>query len=228
MLIFRSSFILFLTSCLSVSYLAVSAKSSPVSQTLHRVPTDSILVLSIDGQKMISKSKILKNQRWNSLFERMEENGSPLRSWLSDHNSSGIRWSEPVQFFVRLVEGENPHPQFGAIARASSPELADRAMSDLARLLGLSPSKNNPKVYQRTTQPFAIGREGDFCFLLGNLLLQQNANLPSRNQDLASFISSLSSSFQLPELPAPLAKHASQSSDLALYLEGTGNGQMKA
>jgi len=226
MLIFRSSFILFLTSCLSVSFLAVSAKSAPVSPTLHRVPTDSILVLSIDGQKMISKSEIIKNQRWNSLFKRMEEAGSPLRSWLSDRNSSGIRWSEPVQFFVRLVEGENPHPQFGAIARASSPELADRAMSDLARFLGLRPSKNNPKVYQRTTQPFAIGREGDFCFLLGNLLLRQNANLPSRNQDLENFISSLSSSFQLPELPAPLAKHASQSSDLALYLEGTGNGQM--
>ena len=34
-------------------------------------------------------------------------------------------------------------------------------MSDLARFLGLRPSKNNPKIYQRTTQPFAIGREGE-------------------------------------------------------------------
>ena len=175
---------------------------------------------------MISKSDILQNQKWNSLFKRLEEAGSPLRSWLSDHNSSGIKWSEPVQFFVRLVEGENPYPQFGAIARASSPELADRSMSDLARFLGLRPSKNNPKIYQRTTQPFAIGREGEFCFLLGNLLLQQTANLPARNQDLEKFISSLSSSFQPPELPAPLASHASHSSDLAIYLEGTGNGRL--
>jgi len=226
MLIFRPPFILFLTTCLAFPFLAVSARSSQVSQTLHRVPTDSILVLSIDGQKMISKSDILQNQKWNSLFKRLEEAGSPLRSWLSDHNSSGIKWSEPVQFFVRLVEGENPYPQFGAIARASSPELADRSMSDLARFLGLRPSKNNPKIYQRTTQPFAIGREGEFCFLLGNLLLQQTANLPARNQDLEKFISSLSSSFQPPELPAPLASHANHSSDLAIYLEGTGNGRL--
>ena len=175
---------------------------------------------------MISKSDILQNQRWNHLFKRLEEAGFPLRSWLSDHNSSGIKWSEPVQFFVRLVEGENPHPQFGAIARASSPELADRAMLDIARSLGLRPSKNNPKIYQRTTQPFAIGREGEFCFLLGNLLLQKTANSPARNQDLEKFISSLSSSFQPPEMPAPLARHASHSSDLAIYLEGTGNGRM--
>jgi ankyrin repeat protein len=183
-------------------------------------------VVSIDGQKMISKSDILQNQRWNHLFKRLEEAGFPLRSWLSDHNSSGIKWSEPVQFFVRLVEGENPHPQFGAIARASSPELADRAMLDIARSLGLRPSKNNPKIYQRTTQPFAIGREGEFCFLLGNLLLPKTANSPARNQDLEKFISSLSSSFQPPEMPAPLARHASHSSDLAIYLEGTGNGRM--
>ena len=175
---------------------------------------------------MISKSDILQNQRWNHLFKRLEEAGFPLRSWLSDHNSSGIKWSEPVQFFVRLVEGENPHPQFGAIARASSPELADRAMLDIARSLGLRPSKNNPKIYQRTTQPFAIGREGEFCFLLGNLLLPKTANSPARNQDLEKFISSLSSSFQPPEMPAPLARHASHSSDLAIYLEGTGNGRM--
>jgi ankyrin repeat protein len=183
-------------------------------------------VVSIDGQKMISKSDILQNQRWNHLFKRLEEAGFPLRSKLSDHNSSGIKWSEPVQFFVRLVEGENPHPQFGAIARASSPELADRAMLDIARSLGLRPSKNNPKIYQRTTQPFAIGREGEFCFLLGNLLLPKTANSPARNQDLEKFISSLSSSFQPPEMPAPLARHASHSSDLAIYLEGTGNGRM--
>jgi ankyrin repeat protein len=226
MLIFRPPFILFLITCLALPFLAVSAQSAPVSQTLHRVPTDSILVVSIDGQKMISKSDILQNQRWNHLFKRLEEAGFPLRSWLSDHNSSGIKWSEPVQFFVRLVEGENPHPQFGAIARASSPELADRAMLDIARSLGLRPSKNNPKIYQRTTQPFAIGREGEFCFLLGNLLLQKTANSPARNQDLEKFISSLSSSFQPPEMPAPLARHASHSSDLAIYLEGTGNGRM--
>lgn len=226
MLIFRPPFILLLTTCLALPFLAVSAKSAPVSQTLHRVPTDSILVVSIDGQKMISKSDILQNQRWNYLFKRLEEAGSPLRSWLSDYNSSGIKWSEPVQFFVRLVEGENPHPQFGAIARASSPELADRAMLNLARSLGLRPSKNNPKIYQRTTQPFAIGREGEFCFLLGNLLLQKTADLPARNQDLEKFISSLSSSFQPPEMPASLARHASHSSDFAIYLEGTGNGRM--
>ena len=223
---FRFPAFLFLTACLIGFLLPVIARSGPAYQTLQRVPPDSIIVLSIDGQNFISKSGILKNPKWNPLFDRLNKTGSPLRSWLSDSNSSGIEWKEPVQFFIRLIEGEHPHPQFGAIARATSPEEADRAMSDLAGFLGLRPSKNNSKVYQRTTQPFAIGREGDFCFLLGNILLQKNGNFPISNQDLEEFISTLSPSFQPPGMPAPLAKHSGHSADLALYLEGTGNGRM--
>ena len=98
----------------------IFARSSASISTLSLVPADSILVLSVDGEKMISKSGILTNKRWNHMLERMEENGSPIRKWLSDSNQSGIAWEEPLQFFVRLVEGEHPYPQFGVILKASS------------------------------------------------------------------------------------------------------------
>lgn len=221
----RSFPFVFLALPLSLA-LSLGARTGPTPTTVERVPSDSILVLSVDGEKLLSKSGILKNKRWDPLFQRLETIGGPLRSILSESNNSGIDWKEPVQFFVRLAEGEHPHPQFGAIARAKSPEQADQAMSSLARYLGLRPNKVNPLVYQRTTQPFAIGREGDFCFLLGTLLLQKDSQIASPTAGLESFISTLSPSYQPPGMPAPLSKHIQKKSDLALYIEGTGNSRM--
>ena len=104
----------------------------------------------------------------------------PSVKWLADSNQSGIAWEESLQFFVRLIEGELPYPQFGAILKTSSVDQADNTISTLANFLGLRPSKNNPKVYQRATQPFAIGRSGEFCFLLGTLFFASaNANFSS-------------------------------------------------
>jgi ankyrin repeat protein len=210
---------------LSVS-LSLAARTDTNYSTFERVPSDSILVLSVDGEKLLSKSQILKNRRWDPLFQRLENIGTPLRSILSDSNNSGIDWKEPIQFFVRLAEGEHPHPQFGAIARAKSPEQADKAMSSLARFLGLRPTKDNPQVYQRTTQPFAIGREGNFCFLLGTLLLEEDPQIASPTAGLENFLSTLSPFYQPPGMPASLSKHAQHTSDLAFYIEGTGNSRM--
>src|SRR6056300_497644 len=101
----------------------IFARSSASISTLSLVPADSILVLSVDGEKMISKSGILTSKQWNHLLERMEENGSPIRKWLSDSNQSGIAWEEPLQFFVRLIEGERPYPSLvQSSRRARSPK----------------------------------------------------------------------------------------------------------
>lgn len=196
------------------------------SGTLSRVPADSVIVLSVDGQKIISKSGILKNKQWRPLLDRIEENGSPIRKWLIDSNQSGIEWEEPLQFFVRLIEGERPYPQFGAILKTSSVIQADQTLSTLANFLGLRPSKNNPKVYQRATQPFAIGRAGDFCFLLGTIFFSEQTQFPPPENDLSSFISSLSSFNHSQDMPSSLSNHATHSADLSLYIEGIGNSRM--
>ena len=53
--------------CLTFGFSTISARTSMASGTLSRVPADSILVLSVDGEKMISKSGILKNKQWNPI-----------------------------------------------------------------------------------------------------------------------------------------------------------------
>ena len=88
-------------------FISVHARTS-ASGTINRVPMDSVIVLSVDGQEIISKSGILKNKQWKTLLNRIEESGSPVRKWFADSNHSGIAWEEPLQFFVRLVEGERP------------------------------------------------------------------------------------------------------------------------
>jgi ankyrin repeat protein len=216
------SILLFLS--LTFGFSTISARTSMASGTLSRVPADSILVLSVDGKKLISKSGVLKNKQWNPLLERMEENGAPILKWLADSNQSGIAWEESLQFFVRLIEGELPYPQFGAILKTSSAEQADNTISTLANFLGLRPSKNNPKVYQRATQPFAIGRSGEFCFLLGTLFFPQQIAPP--DNDLNTFIASLSAEGLPASMPSSLANHAKHSADVSLYVEGTGNSRM--
>ena len=206
-------------------FISVHARTS-ASGTINRVPMDSVIVLSVDGQEIISKSGILKNKQWKTLLNRIEESGSPVRKWFADSNHSGIAWEEPLQFFVRLVEGERPYPQFGAILQVSSASQADRTLSTLADFLGLRPSKKNPKVYQRATQPFAIGRVGDFCFLLGTFSFSDQAQLPPPENDLSSFIDSLSSSNQPEDMPSSLTNHGNHSADLSLYIEGIGNSRM--
>lgn len=214
---------LFLLSCLLTP---ATTQSAPFSQTLNLVPKDSILILSIDGKKIISKSGILKNPRWLPLLNRLENNGSPIRKWLSDSNNSAIEWDEPLQFFLRLIEGEQPQPQFGAIAKIKSSKQADRTLADLGNLLGLRPSINNPNVYQRATQPFAIGRQGDYFFLLGTLFFQQPTELSSIGDEIAPFVASLSANEKPRIMPSSLAKHAQHSADLSLYLEGSGTGRL--
>ena len=85
---------LFLPSCLLTP---ATTQSAPFSQTLNLVPKDSILILSIDGKKIISKSGILKTQG-GATSQQVENNGSPIRKWLSDSNNSAIEWDEPLQF----------------------------------------------------------------------------------------------------------------------------------
>jgi len=214
------------TLCLFVGLL--SARNSPVPSTLEGVPTDSILVLSLETRQLLSKSGVLTNAKWKPLLERFDGGGSPLQQWLSGSEKSGIDWAQPVQFFVRLSDGEHPHPQFGAIAKASSPNQADQTLSKLAHFLGLRPSKANPKIFQRATQPFTIGRQGSFCFLLGSLPLESSPAGPPPENEVKSFLSFLSRGTKSEAVPSALSKHASQvsSSDIALYIEGTGSGRL--
>jgi len=223
----KVAFFLTFTSLYLVSGLpSVFARSGNAPETLSRVPNDSVIVLSVDGAKVIAKSGILQSNCWKPLLDRMEKNGSPIRSWFTDSNISGISWEDPVQFFIRLIEGERPYPQFGAILRTSSVAKADETVSTIAEFLGLRPSKNNPKVYQRATQPFAIGRAGEFCFIIGTLFFPQQMPIPPPENDLSAFIASLSKA-SLPEpMPSSLSNHAKHFADLSLYIEGIGVSRM--
>lgn len=58
------------TLCLFVGLL--SARNSPVPSTLEGVPTDSILVLSLETRQLLSKSGVLTNAKWKPLLERFD------------------------------------------------------------------------------------------------------------------------------------------------------------
>ena len=53
---------------LTFGFSTISARTNMASGTLSRVPADSILVLSVDGEKLISKSGILRNKHWDPLL----------------------------------------------------------------------------------------------------------------------------------------------------------------
>ena len=142
----KSAFFFTLTSLYLVSgLLSVFARIGAAPETLRRVPNDSVIVLSVDGAKVIAKSGILQSNSWKPLLDLMEKSGSPIRKWFADSNISGISWEDPLQFFVRLIEGERPYPQFGAILRTSSVNKPTRLSVLLPSFSGFAHPKTIPR-----------------------------------------------------------------------------------
>ena len=81
-------------------FISVHARTS-ASGTINRVPMDSVIVLSVDGQEIISKSGILKNKQWKTLLNRIEEQG-----WRQEGRQEGPR--DPPRSARRPHRGGRP------------------------------------------------------------------------------------------------------------------------
>jgi len=190
------------------------------SPSADHVPADSFLVLSVKAEALIEKSKVLESGTWAPLLEKLALSQPTLHEILLDRNSSGLNLQSPMRFFARVEGKDSSFPSFGLIAIVKDPKKADRTLAEIAESLGISKKKGKGTRYGKVGFPLEIGRKGRVCFLLGV------APSTKENGSLEEHLNDFHSMFLTPanakKFPSSLKAHLNQSSDLALYLDGTG------
>ena len=200
--------------CLIPSFL------SAVPSGGNHVPADSFLVLSVKTETLIGKSKVFQSSTWAPLLEKLALSQPTLHETLLDRNSSGLNLQSPLRFFARVEGKDSSLPSFGLIAMVKDPRKTDGTLAEIAETLGISKKKGKGTRYGKNGFPLEIGRKGRVCYLIGVApSTQGNGSIDERLKDFQS-------SFLTPEnakkLPSSLKIHLNQSSDLALYIDGTG------
>ena len=81
-----------LKSCFSLSLLCIiPSLLSAAPPSNNHVPADSFLVLSVNAEALVSKSKILESSTWTPLVEKLALSQPTLHEILLDRNSSGLQ-----------------------------------------------------------------------------------------------------------------------------------------
>lgn len=188
----------------------------------NHVPADSFLVLSLKPEALITKSKVLESSTWAPLLQKLALSQPTLHEILLDRNSSGLQLQSPIQFFARVEGKDSSFPSFGVIAMVRDPKKADRTLAEFAEFLGMSKKKGKGIRYGKEDFPLEIGRKGRLCFLLGIAPSTSAKEAASIEERMNQFQSMFPTSANGKKFPSSLKAHLDQSSDLALYLDGTG------
>lgn len=198
--------------------------SAAMTPGAAHVPPDSFLVVSAKGQNLISKSGILNSSTWAPLLERLALSHPGIQETLLDANASGLNLQIPVQLFARIEAKDMAAPSFGIIVMAKDPSKADQTLAKLAEHFGMEKKKRKGGAsrYFKKNFPLEIGRKGRLCFLLGIAPSQEIGNSVGTEERMLNFVETFLSKDPGKEFPASLKNHLNQSSDLALYLDGTG------
>ena len=210
-----------LKSCFSLSLLCIiPSLLSAAPPSNNHVPADSFLVLSVNAEALVSKSKILESSTWTPLVEKLALSQPTLHEILLDRNSSGLQLHRPLRFFARSEGGNSSFPSFGLIAMVKDTKKADQTLAKVAEILNISKKKGKGTRYGKEGFPLEIGRKGRLCFALG---VAPSTNGGESVEDRLNDFHHVFLNTQNPKkLPSSLNSHLKLSSDLSLYLDGTG------
>ena len=186
------------------------------------VPADSFLVLTLKGETLLQKTKILKSRTWAPLIERLARTYPSLHEILIDRNSSGLRLQSPAQVFARMGGQDSSSPSYGIILMAEDVKRADQTLAQLAEFLTIERIKGKGVRFGKAGFPIEIGRKGRICYLLGVAPVTKTEDGTPMNQRLRDFVKSFQSRAKTKQLPASLKAHLEEPSDLAVYVDGTG------
>ena len=204
--------------------------ASAVAPGASSIPADSFIVLSLKGESILQKSGILESEAWTPILARFSRTHPDIHEVLLDRNSSGLKFQAPLQFFARMGGGDSPSPSFGIIAFAQDPAKADQTLAMIAKTLGLSRKKGKGNEYRKEGSPLGIGRKGRICYLLGvtpTVKAEEGQEAPSIDERLDELTRVFHSNEKdVAKFPSSLKAHLSRTSDLALYLDGTGLSEL--
>ena len=185
-----------------------------------RVPQDSFLVVSLKMDALLKKSDINESKVWRPIIDAFNLSLPELKSLFLQPGSNGFNLRFPVQVFLRTSNSEKKPLTFGLLATVDDVNQIDQLIANFAESLGFVKRKGKTIRYEKKGVPIEFGRKGKVFHLTGVGPVMLDAE--SSRQELEKLSRLLSGRAQKDGIPDSLAEHFSRTSDLSLYLDGSG------
>ncbi len=204
----------------AILILAQNAYSSKISTTASCVPADSFLVLSVNIDKVVKKSKIQSNQLWKPLFNSWNLANLQFKKIFLQPEEIGINSKIPLQLFLNTSISKSNPLSFGIISQIKSTEKFDQKIANLAESLEFSRKNSKSNRFCKNGYPLEFGRKGRLFYVVGFGPALQKTNTSEIEMD--KLYQAISSKSNEEQFPSSLQMHFSQHADVSLYLDGSG------
>ena len=189
-----------------------------------RVPQDSFLVVSLKMDALLKKSNIKESKVWRPIIDAFNLSLPEIKSLFLQPDSNGFNLRSPVQVFLRTSNSEKKSLTFGLLATVDDVNQIDQLIANFAESLGFAKRKGKAIRYEKKGVPIEFGRKGKVFHLTGVGPVMLDAE--SSRQELEKLYRLISDRDRKDGFPDSLTEHFSRTSDLSLYLDGSGIAKM--
>ena len=211
--------LLFILLFLVISLLKpTQSNAMPASAT--RVPADSFMILSVNLESMLKKSKIRESRIWKPILDSWNFSDHQIKNFFLDQKNSGLNSRIPIQLFLRTSNSDNNSLSFGFLSMIKDIKTVDQNLASFAESLGFSKMNDKSVRYHKDNFPVEFGRKGRILYILGIGPIVRNKE--STKISLNELFRSISVKTEENKLPSSLKDHFTHSSDLSIYLDGSG------
>lgn len=195
-------------------------QSNAMPASAARVPADSFLILSINLESILQKSKIRESRIWKPILDSWNFSDHQIKNLFLDPKKSGLNSKTPLQLFLRTSNSDANSLSFGVLSMIRDTEAVDQNLASFAESLGFSKMNGKSVRYYKDNFPVEFGRKGRILYILGigPIVRDKEATKISLNK----LFRSITIKTEERKLPSSLKDHFTHSSDLSVYLDGSG------
>jgi ankyrin repeat protein len=216
--IFLKNFILAIIFLGNINSYSLSSKTIPQSAT--RVPADSFIVLSVNTDALLNKSKITKSRNWKPLFDSWNLSDPEVYSFFFNLNDKGLNTKIPLQFFIRTDSSDQIPWSIGIVGVAKEVQKIDQSIANIAESLGFTSLEGKTTRFQKKGIPLEFGRKGRFLYLIGLGPIMKNVT--GNVLSLEKLHKAIPSQSIDNKFPTSMKQFFTTKSDIGLYLDGSG------
>ena len=195
-------------------------QSNAMPASAAKVPADSFLILSINLESILQKSKIRESRIWKPILDSWNFSEHQIKNLFLDPKKSGLNSKTPLQLFLRTSNSDANSLSFGVLSMIRDTEAVDQNLASFAESLGFSKMNGKSVRYYKDNFPVEFGRKGRILYILGigPIVRDKEATKISLNK----LFRSITIKTEERKLPSSLKDHFTHSSDLSVYLDGSG------
>ena len=184
------------------------------------MPADSFIVLSVNTDALLNKSKITKSRNWKPLFDSWNLSDPEVYSFFFNLNDKGLNTKIPLQFFIRTDSSDQIPWSIGIVGVAKEVQKIDQSIANIAESLGFTSLEGKTTRFQKKGIPLEFGRKGRFLYLIGLGPIMKNVT--GNVLSLEKLYKSIPSQSIDNKFPTSMKQFFTTKSDIGLYLDGSG------